>query len=121
MSQPKAEYNRSLQWAHEKIMESGLKRYNQILDEIETNQNKLNELLKTKGFMGLILNDPNDLKLEKEYTMIDIAIKKRLEDEKKRSKDGQLAFVDLYRKQNRQMPSNYEKYLWALEEDEKLN
>lgn len=121
MSQPKSNNNRSLQLAHEKIMESGLKRYNQILHEIETNQNQLNALLKTKGFMGLILNDPHDLKVEKQHTEIDTELKQKLEDEKKRSRDAQVAFVDYYRKQGSSMPSNYDKYLWALKENEKLN
>jgi hypothetical protein len=110
--------DRKVLWGHEKVMESQLKRYNYLLDKVETNRKKLQQLLKTKGFMGVILNDPDDLVLEKFYESKEKSLQKDVLAIKKECRESQLAYQNYFK--GGSVPFNNLKYLWALSDEEKM-
>lgn len=111
--------SRALELSHDRIMESGLKAYQNIQDEMKVNKDNWDALLKEKGFMGLILNDPKDVAQEKEFKRIQQTLEEKLKHEKSQRRAAQLSFVEFYKRRNRDIPINYEKYLWALQADER--
>lgn len=113
--------DRALELSHYRILESGLKAYQSIQKEIDDNKEKWNALLKEKGFMGLILNDPKDVEMENGFIQIEKTLKTKLEQEMGQRRAAQLSFVEFCKKRNRDIPLNDEKYLWALKPHERLH
>lgn len=97
------------------LLESQLKRYTNLVNEFETNKQLYEELLK-KAFMGVLLNDPDDIKLEKIYQAKDKSLQNDISTMKRECRENQLAYRDLFK--NSSVPSNHLKYLWALSNEE---
>ena len=102
----------------ERELQAQFKEYELLVNEINTNETKLKTLLE-RGFMNLILSDPDDIKLEKQYVKTQTELNNALKAMTEKYKASQEQYLKTFTSRSMRIPKDRLKYLWALPDEMK--